>query len=492
MTQEQKLQLQDPSAAAAALHKAMAGKAVGLPNVITAGGKGNTGGVRLAQGATAGMPFPSNLLISHLASGTYVLSPVSPNNPQNLIAGSQLLTAPVSQQTIVTVQQNPITAQQQRDGAQLVRYPSHQVQQLPMQAATLNQVNMQQQQVHKPPSLPSPMDTPPASAKDSDAIHNSRRVGPPMEEVPTSRGQTMFSFDHPAPAHEQRSHRKSIEQLQQYHRRTSVHSDRSAGGGGGISREASNEQPVNLEVNKEVVERQTLATQTSPVSYYQPAPTRQQTSVLPAPQSARHNKEDSGGGHTSPYSKENTSFIPSEAAAGHRGSPKDRLQQAAPTSKPSAEQTDTSTATKQQQQGDSTENNENSNNSYKTNNRQQQQYFRSPQSPVESEGDVSADDVKRLSPAPAEEAEGYQVYQKAFHKLQDEKDYEAATTLATLSKRSKLHHLDPSSYSMDAVSSSLQVLGPGDEDGRKHRLPHKLRFKFHAEETAQQQPKMAE
>ena len=96
----------------AAKNAANAAAAV-LPNVMTnKAGSSSAASVHIAA-AQSGIQFPTNLLLSHLASGTYVLSPVSPNAPQNLIAGSPLL-APVSQQTIVTVQQNPITSGQQR------------------------------------------------------------------------------------------------------------------------------------------------------------------------------------------------------------------------------------------------------------------------------------------------------------------------------------------------------------------------------------------
>jgi hypothetical protein len=109
------------------------------------------------------------------------------------------------------------------------------------------------------------------------------------------------------------------------------------------------------------------------------------------------------------------------------------------------------------------------------------------------EGETDETSSKRASPSPTRlHEESYQVYRKAFHKMQDEQDFEAAATLATLSKRSKLHHLEPSSYSLDPVSSSLQAVGgAGDEDGRKHRLPHKMRFKNMGDgpqEGEQQQP----
>ena len=104
------MQLQDPASAAAALHKAMTSKPIAIPSIpnVLSSNKGNRN-VQIAQGQ---MPFPPNLLISHLASGTYVLSPVSPNGQQTLMAASHI--TPVSQPTIVTVQQNPITTTQQR------------------------------------------------------------------------------------------------------------------------------------------------------------------------------------------------------------------------------------------------------------------------------------------------------------------------------------------------------------------------------------------
>lgn len=449
-----------------------------IPNVLQANpaAKAGNSNVRIAQG---GMPFPPNLLISHLASGTYVLSPVSPNGPQNLITGH---IAPVSQPTIVTVQQNPITSTQQRDGSQLVGYPAHQIPQLSMQT-TLNptSVHTQQQQTCKSATIPSPIlvDTPPASAKgstDSPPSAKSSRIEDISSVLPPV-SRSLFSFDRAMQEQQQqRSHRKSIEQQQhEYrHRSTSHHSDHSRQHQQQqlqIQQQQNNDIALNLEVNKEA-KSQTLATQTSPV-YYPP----------PQPHVPHRSRQDSSCSSSSTSYKESSTvgFIPADAGHG-RCSPKDTIPPLA--AKPSSADQDAS----KHDDGDAASAdaagitcapitpNENSNNSTINS-----QFFRAAQSPVESiaGSDVSAEDMKRLSPSPDDD--GYQVYRKAFHKLQDEKDFEAATTLATLSKRSKLHHLDASSYSMDAVSSSLQVVGPGDErgeDGRKHRLPHKLRFKF--------------
>jgi len=473
-----KIQIQDPASAAVALHKAMKQQQPPvIPNVLTANpaaAKPGSSNVRIGQGS---MPFPPNLLISHLASGTYVLSPVSPNGPQNLIAGH---IAPVSQPTIVTVQQNPaITTTQQRDGTQLVGYPAHQIPQLSMQT-TLNPASMHStQQTCKTATIPSPIvvETPPASAKsscDSPPNPKSSRIEDISSVLPPS-SRSMFSFDR---MHEQqRSHRKSIEQQQREyrHRSTSHHSDHSRQHTPTMhqdhmrrqQQQQLNNEPVNLEVNKEA-KSQTLSTQTSPVYY--PPPQH-------VPHGGSRSRQDSCSSSSSSYKESSTTgFIPADAGPGC--SPKDTIP---PPAKPRADQEGSK---RHSEDSDSlvtcpSTPNENSNNSAHSG-----QFFRGAQSPVESVAgsDVSSEDARRLSPSPDDE--GYQVYRKGFHKLQDEKDFEAATTLATLSKRSKLHHLDASSYSMDAVSSSLQVVGSGDErseDGRKHRLPHKLRFKFHNE-----------
>jgi len=453
--QDPKLQLQDPASAAAALHKAMAAKNAAAavlqqqPNVMSSKpGTSGAAGVHIAQG---GMQFPPNLLLSHVASGTYVLSPVSPNGPQNLLAAGSQLIAPVSQQTIVTVQQNPITSGQQRDGApQLVGFPGaspHQVTQLPVQAAALNTIKLQQQHHSNAAAggpLVSPRDISSASPKEPET--------PKSAAAASSR--SMFSFEQVAHEQQQRSNRKSTERQQYRHRKNSRQQQHHAS--------SSNEQPMNLEFKGGEAARnsQTLATQTSPVSYY---PASSQAASIG---SNRSSLDDSASQpSSSPLPSANnliTGFMPIQAEMPYSSGSR---------------------------KGGSNKHKDNKSNEIEAvdgGNGRSSTRAQSTDSSV-AEGDID-DASKRLSPSPhhqQQHEESYQAYRKAFHKIQDEQDFEAATTLATLSKRSKLHHLEPSSYSMDSVSSSLQAAGgAGDDrpdDERKHRLPHKLRFKLHSD-----------
>lgn len=432
------------------------------PNVLSTkpGTSAAAAGVHIAA-AQGGMQFPSNLLLSHLASGTYVLSPVSPNAPQNLLAaGSQLIT-PVSQQTIVTVQQNPITTgQQQRDGTQLVGFPgaSHQVTQLPVQASTLNTLKLQQHHsATAAGSLVSPRDMAAASPKEQD----------PPSKAASSR--SMFSFEQVAHEQQQRNIRKSSEHQQYRHRKNSRQQQ-------AAQMSSSNEQPMNLEFKGGEAARssQTLATQTSPVSYY---PASQPTPPAAAGMDSNRSSIDDNSSQPSssplPAVKNLISgFMPIQSEAPYNSGRK----QSSSGGKQHYRDNKKDTKTSESSASGIIEGAENSNSRSSVR-------VQSPEDPL-IEGEID-DTAKRLSPSPHHaHEENYQVYRKAFHKIQDEQDFEAATTLATLSKRSKLHHLEPSSYSMDSVSSSLQAAGAGDErpdDERKHRLPHKLRFKLHTE-----------
>lgn len=488
-SQDPKLQLQDPAAsAAAALHKAMAAKNAAAAAVLQQQQQSNVmpnkpgtsgAGVHIAT-AQGGMQFPSNLLLSHLASGTYVLSPVSPNGPQNLLAaaGSQLM-APVSQQTIVTVQQNPITAGQQRDGAaQLVGFPgasAHQVAQLPVQAtsAALNTIKMQQQ--HHPTaagSLVSPRDISSASPKDQ-SDNNSKSS--------STSSRSMFSFEQVVHEQQQRQHRKSAEQQQYRHRKNSRQQQQQMSS-------SSNEQPMNLEFKQggEGRSSQTLATQTSPVSYF-PA----QTPPTPAGVGSNRSSLDDNNSQPSssplPSAKNLiTGFMPIQAEVSYNSGRKPISGGGKKHYRDSEK--DTRTSSESSASGMGADN---------CNSRSTSTRAQSPED-LSQEGDFT-DTEKRLSPSPhhSHHEESYQAYRKAFHKIQDEQDFEAATTLATLSKRSKLHHLEPSSYSMDSVSSNLQAANNGDDrpdDERKHRLPHKLRFKLHSEgpQEGEQPSKLSE
>lgn len=294
----------------------------------------------------------------------------------------------------------------------------------------------------------------------------------PKEQDPPSKAassRSMFSFEQVAHEQQQRNIRKSSEHQQYRHRKNSRQQQ-------AAQMSSSNEQPMNLEFKGGEAARssQTLATQTSPVSYY---PASQPTPPAAAGMDSNRSSIDDNSSQPSssplPAVKNLISgFMPIQSEAPYNSGRK----QSSSGGKQHYRDNKKDTKTSESSASGIIEGAENSNSRSSVR-------VQSPEDPL-IEGEID-DTAKRLSPSPHHaHEENYQVYRKAFHKIQDEQDFEAATTLATLSKRSKLHHLEPSSYCMDSVSSSLQAAGAGDErpdDERKHRLPHKLRFKLHTE-----------